>query len=174
MNGEMNIVTAVFAFSFLFVGCQSTSTALVPKAERKLTVFSEPLTPLESQQWVEGRRNYTKSLYQSRKDPYFGKSDTSEDCERASIQEEKLPEASDFVGASYLVRTNRDGVVGICDSKEQTHSMRMFFVGCLKYQSLPPKQFQLKIICSNETESKAECSAIDAQALREICATSGP
>jgi hypothetical protein len=169
-----------FLISFLnvinVVGCQSAIRDSDPTIEQakqpanRLAVMSvteehDELNHKERLAWRQGRKNYLKSLYQERIDPYFGLSDQGASCEARSVK--KVDEASEdgatFV--TYQILTTDSGATGVCDEKMQTHKMTLVFAAC-ENRSL---QFTLKLICSLAQSSQADSCRVSAGQIENYC-----
>lgn len=132
--------------------CQSAPPASPQSLElkrRSLATFSvveenDELNSKERLSWIQGRKNYLKSLYQVTLDPYFGKSDEHvNSCKTKSVKLVEEKSNRDAAYVSYLILTTDGGATGVCDSKMQTHRMAMVFASCANRNL----QFTMKVIC---------------------------
>lgn len=156
--------TVILFFQFLIVGCQSTAELHKPVIE--IVEDKDQLNLPESRAWVQGKKNYLKSLYQERLDPYFGKAETGSGCESTSVKLTAEKSMKNLVYAQYDIQTTSAGAVGVCDPALQTHKMTLVFAACLD-RAL---QFTLKAICSKSVTGPTGSCKINDEKLENYCA----
>ncbi|MBN8540676.1 MAG: hypothetical protein J0L82_09855 [Deltaproteobacteria bacterium] len=162
----MNIPRAqllLSAWALVAIGCQTPVGISSPQksgpthSASNVTAVKETevMSAKEQLAWLQGRKNYLKSLYQERRDPYFGRADQGPACEAAAVKQlaEKSNGVASFV--SYQILTTEAGAAGGCEPQMQTHRMALVFAAC----SSRPLQFTLKKICPlTGAAVPAECS----------------
>jgi hypothetical protein len=158
----------------IIVSCQSApQTQQEPSVERQtvqpaVSVVEETdeLNKKERLAWLQARKNYFKSLYQERLDPYFGKSDEQVvSCESKSVKQVDEKSNGDAAYVSYLILTTDAGATGVCDSKMQTHRMALVFAACAN-RAL---QFTLKVVCPGSADLDSSECRISEQQISRYC-----
>lgn len=157
-------------------GCQTVTSKISPNTvsevvSGKASSFSvveekEELNSKERLAWLQGRKNYLKSLYQERLDPYFGKADEQvASCELKAVKLVEEKSNSDASYVSYSILTTDAGATGVCDPAMQTHRMALVFAACLNRDL----QFTLKVICAGSSLADASLCKVSEQQVRRYC-----
>lgn len=162
--------------SSAFLGCKTVTSKTSPNNDPgelsgKVPSFSvaeenEELNSKERLAWLQGRKNYLKSLYQERLDPYFGKADEQVvSCEQKAVKlvNEKSTREASYV--SYSILTTDAGATGVCDPAMQTHRMALVFAACVERDL----QFTLKVICAGSSLREASSCKVSEQQVARYC-----
>jgi len=159
--------SAFFVWFLALTGCQSVPRVPAEKPSVHLSAETNEFSPNERLAWLQGRKNYVKSLYQVGLDPYFGKTDQQvESCEARSVKalQDRTNSDADFAG--FRILTTDSGVTGVCDSKMQTHRMVLLFGACAKV----PLQFTLKVVCPLALDGNEKACDVSEQQVSQYCA----
>ncbi|MDZ4081695.1 MAG: hypothetical protein U1E10_02055 [Bdellovibrionales bacterium] len=160
----------------VFVGCQTktpkislnTVSEMVSGRAPSFSVVeeNEELNSKERLAWLQGRKNYLKSLYQERLDPYFGKADEQvASCEIKAVKQAEEKSNADVSYVSYSILTTDAGATGVCDPKMQTHRMALVFAACANRHL----QFTLKLICPNSAGADDRLCRISEKQVAQYC-----
>ncbi len=158
-------IAVLFAF---LAGCQTPgllgdnpATPIV-----KIQETNDELNQIESQAWLQSQKNYLKSLYHVRIDPYFGKADHDESCETSAVKFGGENSSTEVTYAKFHILTTDSGATGVCDPKMQSHKMTLVFAACHERA----RQFIAKVICPVGISAGDECEVTDVQ-IRNYCST---
>lgn len=175
-SAALHLVLGPVFVSSVFVGCQTVAPKISPNTvsnviSGRASSFSvveenEELDSKERLAWLQGRKNYLKSLYQERLDPYFGKADEQvASCEMKAVKLVEEKSNSDASYVSYSVLTTDAGATGVCDPVMQTHRMALVFAACVNRDL----QFTLKVICTESSLADASLCKVSEQQVRRYC-----
>lgn len=159
--------------TIVVTGCQISRREKLEaraKPEKIEAVFSaieehDELDRMERMAWRQARKNYLKSLYQERVDPYFGLSDQGASCEARSVKQIDESTEGDATYITYQILTTDSGATGVCDEKMQTHQMTLVFAACANR----PLQFTIKLICPLTSRDPADSCFVSRNQITNYC-----